>query len=266
MCLKPALAATIVVLLGSPVWAAKPAPPTDQSTQSAKTPHLPTSEEKAEAERMDPLARATFWSRVADDFPRDSSAGVNLARALRELARYDEATAASERVLVIAPSDLDALLENARDRIAAGQGFFAIDPAQRAAAAAPQDWRPESLLAIALEQARRDDEALAAHQRALALAPDNPAALSNLAMYRASHGQPAEAEALLRKAVAEPGATARERLNLALILGMEGRIEEAERLERQDLPPSTVDNNIAYFRAAANTPAPRSWSSVQHSP
>lgn len=263
MCPKPALAATFLVLLSAPAWAARPVPAAAQASQPAAQPHKPTPEERAEADRMDPLARATFWSQVADAFPRDIPAGVSQARALRELARYDEAVAAAERVLVVDPADLEALLECARDHIAAGQGFFAIDPAQRAAALAPRDWRPVSLLAVALEQSQRDDEARAAHQRALTLAPENPAALSNLAIYDAAHGDTTQAEALLRKAVAEPGATAQERLNLALILGLEGRVDEAERLERRDLPPATVDNNLAYLRAAGPVSTPRSWSAVQ---
>jgi Flp pilus assembly protein TadD len=165
------------------------------------------------------------------------------------------------------PTNYEALLESARDRISQNQGFYGIDSAQRAEALQPRDWRPVSLLAIALEQSDRDSEALAAHQKALTLAPNNPATLSNLGMYYATHGDPAQAETLLRKAVAAPDAGPRERQNLALVLGMEGRMDEAERLERQDLPPETVTNNLAYLRAAADpSPAPassRTWASVK---
>jgi Flp pilus assembly protein TadD len=165
------------------------------------------------------------------------------------------------------PTNFEALLESARDRIAQNQGFYAIDSAQRAAALQPHDWRPVSLMAIALEQSVRDSEALAAHQKALAMAPNNPATLSNLGMYFATHGDPVQAEALLRRAVAAPGAGIQERQNLALVLGMEGRIDEAERLQRQDLPPQTVSNNLAYLRAAID-PSPsasstRTWDSVK---
>ncbi|HEX7759033.1 MAG TPA: tetratricopeptide repeat protein, partial [Caulobacteraceae bacterium] len=179
---------------------------------------------------------------------------------------YDDAVATAERVLVIDPNNLDALLESARARIAQGQGFFAIDPAQRAASLAPRDWRPLSLLAIALEQSQRDDEALAAHQRALALAPGNPSVLSNLAMYYAAHGQSDQAETLLRRAVAQPGATAQIRQNLALILGLEGHMAEAEQLARRDLPPAVVDNNLAYLHASQTQPQQRSWDSMRSQP
>ena len=280
MCLKLALAATALSLIGAPVMAAKapagaqaasPAVASNSSPATkAPTPPAPpvkaTAEQRAEADRMDPLARAAFWGRESDADPRDLLASVKLAKALRELGRYDDAVGTADHVLVIDPNNIDALLESARARIAQGQGFFAIDFAQRASAAAPRDWRPVSLLAIALEQSQRDDEALAAHQRALSLAPNNPSALSNLAMFYAAHGQSAEAEGLLRRAVALPGATAQIRQNLALILGLQGHMAEAEQLQRRDLPPAVVDNNLSYLHAA-QTPLPqRSWDSVKGQP
>jgi Flp pilus assembly protein TadD len=119
------------------------------------------------------------------------------------------------------------------------------------------------LLAIALEQSDRDSEALAAYQKALTLAPENPATLTNLGMYYAGHGDAPRAEPLLRKAAAEPGASAQERQNLALVLGLEGKFDEAERLARQDLPPDQVRNNLAYLRADAAGPQPRTWESLK---
>ncbi|MHB8529874.1 MAG: tetratricopeptide repeat protein [Caulobacteraceae bacterium] len=269
--LHPTAAAMWLLLAASPALGEKsPAPSASSSaatrpvsSKPAARPAAITAQERVEADRMDPLAQAAFWDRVVQSNPRDVEAEVKLARALRELARYDEAEAAVTQALVIAPNNVEALLESARDRIAAGQGFFAIEPAERAADLAPRDWRCQSLLAIGLEQAQRDDEALAAHERAVALAPDNPAALSNLAMYEAAHGQAAQAEALLRRAASQPGATARVRENLALILGLEGRMDEAERIERQDLPPAAVENNLAYFRAAQAPAAKRTWQSLE---
>jgi Flp pilus assembly protein TadD len=82
-------------------------------------------------------------------------------------------------------------------------------------------------------------------------------------MYYATHGQPEQAEPFLRKAVAAPGSGAQERQNLALVLGLEGKTEEAERLQRQDLPPATVDNNLAYLKADSAPVQPRSWRSLE---
>jgi Flp pilus assembly protein TadD len=270
MCRKLALLATVMALAAGPALAATAAAPaatpaltsaTPPATQP-KAPPKATAQERAEAERLDPLARATFWAHVVDTDPRDSDAGVKLARALRALSRYDEAAAAADQVLVMEPNNLEALLESARARVAAGQGFYAIDPAERAEALAPHDWRPVSLLAIGLEQSDRDAEALATHQRALAMAPNNPAVLSNLGMYYATHGDTAQAEPLLRKAADSPDATAQERQNLALVLGLEGKFDEAAQIQRHDLPPDQVSNNLAYLRGAATPSSTRSWQGV----
>jgi Flp pilus assembly protein TadD len=260
MALAPALVATAAATSSAPPAVASPsAPAAAQPKQSPKA----TPEERAEAERLDPLARAAFWAHVVDNDPRDTDAGVKLAKALRALNRFDEAAAAADQVLVIEPNNLEALLESARARVAAGQGFYAIDPAERAEALAPRDWRPVSLLAIGLEQSDRDAEALAAHQKALAMAPGNPAVMSNLGMYYATHGDTAKAEPLLRKAADSPDATAQERQNLALVLGMEGKFDEAAELQRRDLPPDQVNNNLAYLKGAAATPpSTRSWQGV----
>ena len=270
MCRKLALLATVLMLPAASALAApKPAraqPAAATAATATAQPPAPmkaTAQQRAEADRLDPLGRAAFWAREFDTDPRDTEAGVKLAGALRALGRDDEAASAAEQVLVIQPTNLDALLESARAHVAAGQGFYAIDPAQRAEALAPRDWRPMALLGVALEEADRDDEALVAHRKALALAPENPATLTNLGMYYATHGDPAQAEPLLRKAAAAPGATALERQNLALVLGMQGRLDEAERLQRQDLPPEVVDNNLAYLRAAALPVRARSWDALR---
>lgn len=272
MCRMPALAATILTFIATPVLAAAPA--STPATGPAAAPAGPvarvkaTAAQRAEAARIDPLARAAFWARELEIDPRDTQAGLGLAVALRQLGRYPEAYDAAGQVLVIEPDNMDALLEAARAQIGRGQGFYAIEPARHAQALAPRDWRPVALLAVAYEQADRDDEALAAHRQALALAPNEPAVLTNLALFHAAHGDLPQAEKLLRQAAALPRADARVRQNLALVVGLQGRLPEAEQLVRQDLPPDQAANNIAWLRAAtARTPTGegRSWSAVTRS-
>jgi Flp pilus assembly protein TadD len=252
----------------APAPGAQPAAAGAPASGPAKSPAPPkpvkaTPEQRAAAERLDPLGRAAFWAREVDVDPTDNDARLKLAKALRALGKFNEAGAAADQVLVLQPNNYEALLESARAKLGANQGFYAIDDAQRAAALAPTDWRPVSLLAVALEQSERDPEALAAHEKALALAPNNAATLTNLGMFYATHGDPAKAEPLLRKAAAAQGAGAQERQNLALVLGLEGRFAEAEQLERQDLPPAVVDNNLAYLRAATDPARPHTWDSLR---
>lgn len=219
-------------------------------------------QQRAEARRMDPLARAAFWGAELQADAADAEAGAGLAQALRSLGRDDEAAEAAAKALVAHPDDQALLLELARAHIARGQGFYAIEPARKAASLAPKDWRPLTLLAVAYEQARRDDEAEAAHRQALALAPGEATPLTNYAMHLAARGDLAGAETQLRRAVALPSAGIQARQNLALVVGLQGRLPEAEKLARADLPPEQVANNLAYLRAALGQGG-RTWDSVK---
>jgi Flp pilus assembly protein TadD len=255
-----AMASATALTIAAPAWASAPAASVSAQPQAAGAP-TPSSkpasaEERAAADRLEPLAQAAFWANEMRKNPLDAEAGVKMAGAMRQLGKAQEAYDTVRQVLALQPDNVEALLESARDAIAGNQGFYAIAPAKHAAQLRPKDWRAPSLLGIAYEQTRQPQMALAAHQQALALAPDNPAALCNLGMFLAGNGDRTQAEGLLRKAAAMPGATAQIRLDLALILGLEGKLAESEQLQRQDLPPDVADNNMAYLRAATTGSGP----------
>jgi len=235
----------------TPSSTAKPAAPT-AAALAARRKSSP--EERAAADRLDLLARSAFWAKEVDVDPTDAQAGVEFATAMRLMGRNAEAAEAVQKILIVDPKNLDALLESARDYVALNKGFYAIEPLKQAMAIAPRDWRPVSLMGIAREQNQQPDEAHAAYLQALALSPDNPAVLSNLALWCATHHDTAQAETLLRRAVAQPGATARERQNLALVLGMQGKMADAEHIMRDDLPPEIADNNLNYLKAVSGVP------------
>src|SRR5579875_2521955 len=231
MCrMRPQTATVLAVLLAAAAtagpaaaWpfggAAKPATPAPAtaSKPAAAAPDAPkkaSPAERAAAQRLDPLARSVFWAREFQVDPTDAEAGVALATSLRTLGRYPEAVDAVGKVLVLYPDNLDALLESARDSVAAGKGFYALAPLRHAEKLAPRDWRVYSLLALAHDQNQQPEEARAAYGQALALAPDNPAVLSNLGLWYATHGQAAEGEPYLRRAAASPDASPQERQNL----------------------------------------------------
>ena len=266
MCRKRALIATVLapiaLAVATPVLAADP--PKAQAATAQKTPTKASPQQRAEARRLDPLAQAAFWGAEFEVDPGDAEAGAGLAKALRALGRADEAAIAATKGLIAHPDDAGLLLELARAHIARGQGFYAIEPARKVAAAYPKDWRPLTLLGVAYEQAERDDEAEAAHRQALALAPTEAAPLANYAMHLAAKGDLAGAEAQLRRAATLPSATIQVRQNLALVVGLQGRLPEAEKLARADLPPEQVANNLAYLRAATGQAgANRSWDSLK---
>lgn len=263
MCRKAALAATAPALAAALLAAASGAqarglfgmkPASAPAAAAVAKPVRATPAEREAADRLEPLARAAFWVRATNLDPTDADAQLRLSVSLRALERFDEAGAAAERAMAIQPGSEEPLLEFGRARIGAEQGFYAIEPLTRAAAAAPRDWRPHSLLGVAMEQVKRTADARGEYARALQLSPENPAVLSNLALLDAAEGDRASAEALLRRAAAHPASTVQERANLALVLGLAGKLGEAEQIIRRDLPPELAEQNLAYLKAAA---APR---------
>ena len=237
------------------------AAPAAQGTERRRA----TAAERAQAARLDPLARAVFWGREVEVAPQDVEAHLGMARTLRELRRFEEAVQSAQTVLIIDPANTEAMLELGRAHIDRGQAFYAIAPLEQARGLQPDDWRIVSTLGVAYEQVSRFEEARAAWTAALALSPENPAVLTNLALSHAAAGDATQAEALLRRAVAQPGATIQMRQNLALVLGLQGRIAEAEQIIRRDLPPELAERNLEWLRrASADTAArPRTWDSLR---
>ena len=156
-------AAAAVVPLTTQATTQIPAAAKPTTAPPAARPMKPSPEQRAEVERLDPLARAAFWARAVDVDPTDADARLKLAKALRALGKFEEGGAAADQLLVMQPKNYEALLESARDKVGANQGFYAIDLAQRAEALSPEDWRPVAILAVALAPGSRVSEARAAH-------------------------------------------------------------------------------------------------------
>lgn len=257
-------------LLATPALAQQP--PAAQPAAAAPMPTPAGPEARAAADRADALTRSVFWTQEAEIAPNDPIAGVKAAQALRELGRYDQAADMAQRVLMVQPTNYDAMLEVGRGHIARGQAFYGIQALEQARDARPNDWRPWSLLGTAYEQVRRADDARAAWAQALTLSPENPDVLTNMAVSAMAKGDNAGAEPLLRRAAAQPGASLKVRLNLALVLGLNGRMGEAEQILRRELPPEQADSNLAWLNArnaaggqqAAAAPT-RTWGSLQGS-
>ncbi len=240
--------------------AAAPTAPTGMAAIPGPTTNMPAPEQDAPfqkaspdevnaALRSDALTQSAFFANQFDHDPSDAKMGLYLSNALRALGRYSEAADTANRVLTVAPDNLDALVADARAQIEGNQAFYAVDPLQHAMQLKPNDWQLYSLLGVAYDQIKRGDDAQTAWTTALKLSPNNPAVLTNIAMSKVAGGDFAGAEPLLRTAAAQKDATLQIRQNLALVLGLEGKLDEAERLLRQDLPPDQADANLAWLQA-----------------
>ncbi|MDQ7812346.1 tetratricopeptide repeat protein [Brevundimonas sp.] len=259
--------ATIALFVAPLLAVGAPAVAQQAEPQTQAAPRAPASAEaRAAYDRADPLSRSVFWTEQAELNPMDPIAGVKAAQAMRELGRYQEAADMAERVLLVQPSNVEAMLEVGRGHIARGQAFYGVSALERARDANPRDWRAWSLLGTAYEQVRRSQDAQSAWAQALALSPDNPDVLTNMAISAMTRGDTASAEPLLRRAAAQPGASLKVRLNLAMALGLNGKMGEAEAMMRRDLPPDAADRNLEWLRARAGSAAAdqaRTWGSLQ---
>ena len=248
------------------------APQAAPAAPATPAPRRPASaEERTAYNRLDPLARSVFWAREMDIDPMDPVAGVELAEALRQLGRHEQAAVTARQVLTLQPANIEAMLEVGRAEIARGQAFYGIAPLEQARDLAPEDWRPLSLLGVAYQQVRRGEDAQAAWRAALAISPDNPDILTNAAMALATAGDAAGAEAMLRRAAAQPGATQQTRMNLAMTLGLQGKMAEAEQIIRRELPPEQAERNLRWLTAQTSGPSAalsnetaRTWGSLQN--
>ncbi|WP_292050533.1 MULTISPECIES: tetratricopeptide repeat protein [unclassified Brevundimonas] len=267
------LAATISLIMGLPLASGALA----QTVPEAVAPRLPAdAATRAAYDRTDALSRSVFWGNEHAINPMDPVAGVKMAQALRELGQFDRAAETAEAVVTAQPNNLEAMLEIGRAHIARGQAFYGINALERAREIAPRDWRPLSLLGVAYQQVRRADDANAAWHAGLSISPDQPEILTNMAIARMGAGNLVEAENYLRRAAAQPGASLQVRQNLALALGLQGKTAEAETILRRDLPPETVDHNLAWLarrteemrstvqpaQPAQSSPTARSWDSL----
>lgn len=260
-----ALFAAPLLASGSPAGA-QTAPADPAAAAATRAPA--SAEARAAYDRADPLSRSVFWTEQAEINPLDPVAGVKAAQALRELGQYDQAADLAERVLLVQPDNVEAMLEVGRSHIARGHAFYGVSALERARDARPDDWRAWSLLGAAYEQVRRAQDAQTAWAQALHLSPDNPDVLTNMAISAMTRGDTAGAEPLLRRAAAQPGASLKVRLNLAMALGLNGKMGEAEAMMRRDLPPDAADRNLAWLRARTGSAAAdqaRTWGSLQGS-
>lgn len=169
-------------------------------------------------------------------------ASRNLAVALEDAGRPDEALVAYRRVVELEPDDAIAHHSLGRLELAAGAVDLALTHLRRAVELAPDYKQARHTLAAALQRSGRSAEAVAEYEEALRLDPDDALAQRALAMALRSADRPAQAidafERALRQRL-EPMEEAVLRLELGRTLAITDRPREAAaQLERaHDLAP-----------------------------
>ena len=190
-------------------------------------------------------------------------AETNLAAALLEAGRLDEARPHAERAVALAPASANAWITLGRARIQGGDLTGAAAAFETALRFDPHDPRAHYNLGVVAGDQGRGPDAIAHYQRAIAERPDYFNAYNNLGNALAAAERVDEAEAALREAVrlypSSPSALA----NLAIVLERRGKSAEAIATYRAALSLAPEEPMLWYNLAAALSGAGQRDEAVQ---
>jgi tetratricopeptide (TPR) repeat protein len=151
----------------------------------------------------------------------------NLARALDETGRPEEALDPLRKAVALTPDDLELRLDLANQLAAAGRPADALEHYQALLRLQPEHAQCLFGLANALALLGRLDEAKAGYQKALSVQPAFPEPHRNLGLLQLQLGELAAAEASLRAGLSLAPDDRDAHLHLAEVLRRRGRTEEA---------------------------------------
>jgi Flp pilus assembly protein TadD len=189
---------------------------------------------------------AGFYRRAHDMDRYDFAPLLGLGHALARTGALEEAAAALREALAMMPGDPDAHRLLGEVLIALNRPGLAVAQLQASLATRP-DGRTYNGLGVAHDMMGDYDAAEKAYRDGLARDPANAALNNNLALSLAVSGHYDEAIRVLAPIAFGPLATVRQRQNLALIYGLAGERDRAARLAGQDLDPSAVRHNLAFY-------------------
>ncbi len=240
------------------------APKADAALATPEALKPASAEERAAANRADPLTRANFWAKENLKDGEDLTVSLEFARALREIGSQERALDVLSRALIVHPDSPDALMLFGRIQMANGDIQTAGRAFHRATEVAPD--RAETWAALGTTFDREGQHRLAqtAYQRALELEPFRTTTLTNYGLSLVLSGDLPGAEAKLRLAAANADAGARVTENLALVLGLQGRFDDMKAISSQAAPDQVVDQNADLLRGLIRPT--RSWDALAETP
>lgn len=207
-----------------------------------------SAEQRAAADRADPLTRASFWGEEYRKNPMDPDITRSFMSALRGINSDERVVEVAATAIALHPENAGIYLENGRALMALQRvQEAAISFAKASDFAAPDDPVPFAALGVAFDRLEDHKQAQRAYAYALDIEPTRVSTLSNYGMSLALTGQLDAAETQLRKAAAQPDADTRVRQNLALILGLQGKFDEMAVVD-PTAPRRSIEANRAALR------------------
>ncbi|MBK8907627.1 MAG: tetratricopeptide repeat protein [Rhodospirillales bacterium] len=204
--------------------------------------------EKAE-DGGDLVAAASLYGQAIELEPAQAEPLIALGRISARMGDADRAAGFFAEAQSVAPDDADAMRGYASALLSLNYTEEAAEQFRRALQVRPGDPRALNGLGVAEDLLGRHADAQKSYRSGLAAAPGDHSIQNNLALSLALSGRHDEAIAMLRDIAAEPGYGARIRQNLALVYALSGRIDAAADVARQDLDPTQVQNNLAFYQS-----------------
>lgn len=217
------------------------------AVEAALTPA--SAEERAKANRSDPLTRANFWSTEYQKDSQNAEVAMEFAEALRGIGSQSRAAEVLSTTLVLNPGHTDMMMMLGRMHMAAGDYAAAQKQFEKVSQQSPGRADAWAALGTAYDQMELHRPAQAAYQRALALEPRRTTTLTNFGLSLLLSGDLEGAEAQLRAAAGNEDATSRVHENLALVLGLQGRFDEMKQVSAVTAPANVAEQNVALVRA-----------------
>jgi Flp pilus assembly protein TadD len=237
--------AAMAALLALPVAGCK----TTQTAEATGSLNAPVaSSASASRSESDWRRDVETWGERYRKEPRNATAAIAYAQALRATDQRAQAVAVLEQASLQSPKDTALLGAYGRALADTGKYVQALDVLNRAHTPDNPDWRILSAQGAVLDQMGKHDEAQRYYASALKIIPDEASVLSNLGLSYALSKNLPQAETTLRRAAERPDAAPKVRQNLALVVGLQGRFAEAETIARGDLSSDEAAANVTYLR------------------
>jgi Flp pilus assembly protein TadD len=188
--------------------------------------------------------------------PGNIELGLAYASNLQALGQVDDQIKVLDELARRNPGDAELQAYYGRQLTHHGRAADGERVLQRLVDAGKADWRVHSALGSALDQQGKFEQARKQYAIAMQSGANRLTVLNNVGMSYMLEGDLTAAEAALRDASKLPGGDVepRVRQNLALAVGLQGRFEEARDIASRDLPPDTVEANLAYLRSMLSQP------------
>ena len=245
----------ISILLAATLAACASAPGTQGNTgmTAGDTQPPASAEERAMANRADPLTRASFWSAEYNRNTSDPDTAIEFASALRAIGSHQRAEEIISTTLVLNPGNTDLLMMSGRIRMSAADyvgGRSRFEEVVRTDPLRAEAW---AALGTAHDQMGRHEAAQEAYRKALDIEPARITTLTNYGLSLLLSGDLAGAEIQLRAAARDPMAPAMVHENLALALGLQGRFEEMKQVSAAYAPGEAAEHNAALLQTLLHT-------------